>query len=102
MFQSHSARNPLIGFESNHLLEQVYGILIHVLHMLIHGYTSPFWKSGLKVVVFQCFWPVMLIGSTLHRKYFEDLVYLRVSDEQSFSLGHLRENAANAPDVDGC
>ena len=44
----------------------------------------------------------MIVWSTLYLEYFEDLVYLRVANEQCLSLRHLCVNAPNAPNVNGC
>jgi hypothetical protein len=63
--------------------------------MLIHWYASPLWETCFKVVVFQSFWPVMLIGGALNGKYFEDLINLTVPNKKGFPLCHLSKNAAN-------
>lgn len=99
VLKSHPARDSLIGFQSNHLLKEVDGGLIHILHMLTHWYASPFWETGFKIVVFQGFWPVMLIWGTLNGKNFEDLIDFRVSYKKCFSLGHFCENTADAPNI---
>ena len=99
VLKSHPARDSLIGFQSNHLLKEVDGRLIHILHMLTHWYASPLWETGFKIVVFQSFWPVMLIRGTLNGKNFEDLVDFGVSDKKSFPLSHLSENATYAPNI---
>ena len=44
----------------------------------------------------------MIVWSTLYLEYFEDLVYLRVANEQCLPLRHLCVDAPNAPNVNGC
>jgi hypothetical protein len=101
VLKCHSAGDPLVWLESNHLLEKVDGILVHMLHMLTHRYASPLGEGGFKIIVFQSFWPVMLTRGSLYRKYLKDLIDFGVADKKRFSLGHFSKDASNGPDVNG-
>lgn len=72
-----------------------------MLDVVGHWDSFPFRERALEILVFQRLWPVVVIGSALHLEYFEDLIYLRITNEQCLPLGHLCVDAANAPDVDG-
>lgn len=101
MLESHATRDPLVRLKSHHLSEQVDSILVHVLHVVRHWDALPSGEGGLKVWIFEGLGPVLLIRSTLHLEYFEDLVDFGVAYEQGFPLSHLGIDAADRPDVDG-
>jgi len=102
MFKSHSTRYSLVWLQSNHLGQKIHSELVHMFYMLAHWYSSPSRESRFKVIIFQSFWPIILIWSTLNRKDLENLVDFGVSDEKSSPLGHFCEDTADGPHVDWC
>ena len=90
----------MVWLQSNHLGQQVDRVLVHVLHMLVHGDAFPLRKGRLEVLELERFWPVVVVRCAQHTEDFEYLVDFRVTYKQSFALGHLRKDAADAPDVD--
>jgi len=72
-----------------------------VLDVIGHWDSFPFRECALEILVFQRLWPVVVIWSALYLEYFENLVYLRITNKQCIPLGHLCVDAANAPNVDG-
>lgn len=99
VLECHATRYSLVGFERDHLRQQIHRVLVHVLHMLVHWDSFPLRERLFEVLVLHCIWPKMVIGCSLHLEYFENLIYFRVPDEEGLALSHFGIDAADAPDV---
>ena len=68
--------------------------------MVRHWDTLPLGERQLEVRILERLGPVVVVRSTLHREYLEDLINFRVANEQGLPLRHLSKDAADRPNID--